>query len=93
MLSKSVTVEVTAKSRIKSEKNVVTAGVEPAIRTLLRKVFSTALRASQQREAAETVTTVNAVTATSLSTLVSADRRVPPLLPKKTIAHGSDFCH
>ncbi len=33
-------------------------------------------------EAAETVTTVNAVTATSLSALVSADRRVPPLLPK-----------
>ena len=82
MLSKSVTVEVTAKSRIKSEKNVVTAGVEPAIRTLLRKVSSTALRASQQREAADAVTTVNAVTATSLSALVSADRRVPPLLPK-----------
>ena len=33
-------------------------------------------------EAAETVTTVNAVTATSLSALASADRRVPPLLPK-----------
>ena len=37
----------------------------------------------KKTEAAETVTTVNAVTATSLSALVSADRRVPPLLPKK----------
>jgi len=60
LLSKSVTVEVTAKSRIKSEKNVVTAGVEPAIRTLLRKVSSTALRASQQREAADAIKAVTA---------------------------------
>ena len=36
----------------------------------------------KKTEAAETVTTVNAVTATSLSALASADRMVPPLLPK-----------